>query len=65
LSGSDLDLHDGDTIIQVLDHLSCLLRINRVPMGFMLLCMQDIELSPGVSVRQIPVVGDKKSTAQA
>ena len=65
MSGSDLDLHDGDEIIQILDHLSRLLRIDSMSMRFMLLCMQDIELSPGVSVWKRAVVGDEKPTTQA
>jgi len=63
LPGPDLDLHHGDDIIQVLDHLLRLLGIDGMSMGFVLLCVQGIKLAPGESVCQIAVVGNEKPTA--
>src|SRR6266567_2639250 len=65
LPGSDLDLHDGDEIVQVLDHLSRLLGINRMTVRFILFCMQNIEFAPATSVWKRAVVGNEKPAAQA
>lgn len=46
LSCFDLNLHEVDDIIQIVDHLPNLLRIDVVPMGFVHLFLQHIVSTP-------------------
>ncbi len=46
LSCFDLNLHEVDDIIQIVDHLPSLLRIDVVPMGFVHLFLEHIVSMP-------------------
>src|SRR5436309_267970 len=60
-----LNMHEVDDIIKILNHLSRLASINGVSLGVMKLCLQDIELPPGLRLGQIAVMRDKVGAVQA
>src|SRR5438876_2650378 len=62
LTRLDLNLHDPNRVIKVLNHLAGLLCINSMSLVIVHLGLQFIELPPDFSVTQIAVMGNQMGT---